>query len=348
MIVRRANKKFLEQFSELSVRFFVKDKKENYLLEGIATSDEGELTRCTYEIGESAVDFLYDSLFDQVVGFLEGSEEIVAKIKQGDDTDKQWEYFTLFAEVIYLGGDMHPYYYPVFAEVVNAYKRNMRDQDGNLIDDDYFARKGIELRQVRQHVTNVLQLLDEVEDVRGITKTYKEGIFTKSIRLKNLQAEMIPMMIDEHEEQNIVLLVQKPQSVLEMWDYLLTAFASSSVRFKRCENCKRFFATTGRGNPKFCERIIEGQGRSCRQVMPRLMFSTKGDRDPAVWLYNKAYKTMYSRIATGALSKEMFHVWAKKSRAKRDECSRGEISLEDYSAWLCDNGLFRDYLKENK
>lgn len=348
MIVRRADRAFLKAFSELSVRFFVKEKKENCTLVGNAEIEPNEIITCTFDIGESVVDFLYDSLFDQVTGFLAVSAEIVRKIKQGNDIEKQWEYFVNFANVIYNDGVMHPFYYLVFAEVVNAYKRNMRDQSGNLLDDDHFAKMGQELHQVRQNVLTVLQLLDGVEDSKEIMKIYRDGIFNEPIRLTNLQAEFVSAVNDAHEEQNVVILVQKPQSVLEMWEYLLTAYASSNVRFKRCENCKRFFATTGRGNPKFCERIIEGQGRSCRQVMPKLIFNSKADKDPAVWLYNKAYKTMYSRITTGMLTKEMFHIWAKKARAKRDECTRGEISPEDYSTWLFYNGLSIDYLKENR
>ena len=334
MIVRKANKVFLKSFSELSVRFFVKDKKEHCTLVGSAETNGLEIAPCVFDIGESAVDFLYDSLFEQVTGFLAVSAEIVRKIKHGNESEKQWEYFVNFANVIYSDGVMHPFYYPVFAEVVNAYRRNMRDQYGNLLEDDHFVKVGQELHQIRQNVLTALQLLDGVEDAKEITKIYRDGIFTEPIRLTNLQAEFVSAVNVSHEEQDVVILVQRPQSVLEMWEYLLTAYASSNVRFKRCENCKRFFTTTGRGNPKFCERIIEGQGRSCRQVMPKLIFNSKADKDPAVWLYNKAYKTMYSRITTGSLSKEMFHIWAKKARAKRDECTRGEISPEDYSTWL--------------
>ena len=90
------------------------------------------------------------------------------------------------------------------------------------------------------------------------------------------------------------------------------------------------------------------KGKSCRQLMPKLNFNSKAEKDPAVWLYNRAYKTMYSRVSTGVMKKDMFQEWAKRARQQRDACSRGDILPETYSAWLCDNGLFIDYLKESK
>ena len=65
MIVRKANKVFLKSFSELSVRFFVKDKKEHCTLVGSAETNGLEIAPCVFDIGESAVDFLYDSLFER-------------------------------------------------------------------------------------------------------------------------------------------------------------------------------------------------------------------------------------------------------------------------------------------
>ena len=347
MIVRKANKEFLESFPELSIRFFVKEKKEKCILIGNVDSKTREILSCTIEIGQFAVDILYDSLFDQVVGFLEVSDEIVSKIQLGEDVDKQWGYFVNFANVLYNDGAMRPYYYPVFAEVVNAYRRNMHDQQGNLLEEDHFVRIGRELQRVRQNASSVLDLLDGIEDSTEMMKAYKEGVFTEPVLLTNIQAEVMQTLNDAQEEQSILIMVQKPKSVQEMWGYLLTAYASTNVKFKRCENCKRFFATTGRGNPIFCDRIIEGKGRTCRQVMPKVKFYSKAETDPGFWLYNKAYKTMYSRVSTGSLSKEMFKIWSKKARAKRDECTIGQISPEDYSAWLCNNGLHIDYLKEN-
>ena len=80
--------------------------------------------------------------------------------------------------------------------------------------------------------------------------------------------------------------------------------------------------------------------------MPKLNFNSKGEKDPAVWLYNRAYKTMYSRVGAGTFPKESFKEWAKRARTQRDACSRGEITPEIYSAWLSDNGLMIDYLKD--
>jgi hypothetical protein len=46
------------------------------------------------------------------------------------------------------------------------------------------------------------------------------------------------------------------------------------------------------------------------------------------------------------MRKEAYKEWSKLAREKRNECSKGMMTPEEYSAWLCDNGLFIDYLKE--
>ena len=108
----------------------------------------------------------------------------------------------------------------------------------------------------------------------------------------------------------------------------------------------RYFVTTSQSNARFCEHRSEETGRTCRQLMPKVHLLEKSKQDPAEWLYNRAYKTMYSRVTSGAISKGMYKEWSKAARAKRNECSKGLLTPEEYSSWLCDNGLFIDYLKE--
>ena len=131
-------------------------------------------------------------------------------------------------------------------------------------------------------------------------------------------------------------------------NYLALLYLHTKTRFKQCDHCKRFFATTGQGNPRFCNRLIEGANKTCRQMMPKVQFEIEVERTPAKWLYNRAYRTMYSRIFSGAITKDMFKNWMERARSKRDACLAGELSAEEYSAWLYNSELGIDYLKEKK
>lgn len=339
MKIRRDDIDYLKSCPAVSVRTFVENRMEHFF---IVSEDDSQkqLFSCILEIGDAAVSFLYDPIFESVIGCLQESNEFVAEIKRGHADNEQWSYFNRLLLNLCYGGVMHPFYYPLYAEIVCAYLRGMRDAEGELLPDDYFQRLGQEMVAVKEKVSNLLCAHDSVVETADVMECYRNKAFHGPLPIHNLQVEM--------KITGELCFTLVPSKLEDMWNYLLVSYTAIGIRFKRCENCKRFFATTGRGNPKYCDRIIEGTEKSCRQVMPKLNFASKAEKDPAVWLYNRAYKTIYSRISGGTWTKEMFKEWAKRARVKRDECSRGEISAEEYSAWLSDNGLFIDYLKESQ
>lgn len=332
---------FLSSIPLLTPKFFVQNKQA---FAALVTSDEKQFASYSSDLGAVAIDFLYDPQFDRITGFLDVSTELVSNINNGIDIQKQWTLFEIFVRELYNDGNMHPFYYPLFVDVANAFRFRIHDAAGIPLREDIFALHGDALLTIKQRISALLDAQDRIEDPCEIIRCYHEAAFHSPLPIPNLQAEIISLPGQSPELAMVIL----PQSPEEIWNYLLPAYTMVGMRFKRCENCKRFFATTGRGNPKFCERIIEGTGKTCRQVMPKLNFYSKGETDPAVWLYNRAYKTMYSRVSVGSMKKDMFQEWAKRARQQRDACSKGEITPESYSAWLRDNGLHIDYLKNSK
>lgn len=330
---------FLETIPLLKTKFYVKDKQ---VYASLVDSEMKEYRSFTSDLGSIAIDFLYCTHFEQIVNFLRVSEEIVRSIKENNDVQHQWSYFERFIVFLFHDGNIHPFYYPLFVNIANAFRFNMHDAAGVPLSDDFFAQQGISLVDLKQRVSALLSAHDAIEEQGDILSCYYQSAFQQPLPITNLQAEFVSTPNQNPE----MVMVISPNTADEIWNYLLTSLVAAGMRFKRCENCKRFFATTGRGNPKFCERIIPGKGKSCRQVMPKLNFNSKADKDPAVWLYNRAYKTMYSRVSTGNTPKEMFHEWAKRARTQRDACTNGEITAEEYSAWLCTNGLMIDYFKD--
>ena len=330
---------FLETIPLLKTKFYVKDKQ---VYASLVDSEMKEYRSFTSDLGSIAIDFLYCTHFEQIVNFLRVSEEIVRSIKENNDVQHQWSYFERFIFFLFHDGNVHPFYYPLFVNIANAFRFNMHDVAGVPLSDDFFAQQGVALVALKQRVSALLSAHDAIEEQGDILSCYYQSAFQQPLPITNLQAEFVSTPNQNPE----MVMVISPNTADEIWNYLLTSLVAAGMRFKRCENCKRFFATTGRGNPKFCERIIPEKGKSCRQVMPKLNFNSKADKDPAVWLYNRAYKTMYSRVSTGNMAKEIFHEWAKRARTQRDACTNGEITAEEYSAWLCTNGLMIDYFKD--
>jgi hypothetical protein len=50
--------------------------------------------------------------------------------------------------------------------------------------------------------------------------------------------------------------------------------------------------------------------------------------------YNKAYKTRFSRIRTGKITRDEFRNWAGQARDRRELVESGEITLDEFELWL--------------
>ena len=48
----------------------------------------------------------------------------------------------------------------------------------------------------------------------------------------------------------------------------------------------------------------------------------------------RSYKAHNARIRYGLMTREEFQAWSKEARQKRDRCVAGELSLEEFVAWL--------------
>lgn len=50
--------------------------------------------------------------------------------------------------------------------------------------------------------------------------------------------------------------------------------------------------------------------------------------------YRKEYKKRFAWIKAGRITAEAFYCWSRQAREKRDECKQGQLSLEEFQAWL--------------
>lgn len=125
-----------------------------------------------------------------------------------------------------------------------------------------------------------------------------------------------------------------PNDMMDIVDYLLREIVRREISFKRCKNCGKYFPLTVHGNTEFCDRSFQDTGKTCREIGSLTKWKEKVAASPAMLLYNKYYKTRFSRIRAGKIHREDFQVWAEKARDLRDLAMRGEMGLDEYEAWL--------------
>lgn len=337
--------------SQLDVKSYIKDKVEIAFLYESQDGEFQPIKSWFQEEGQAAIDFLYDNDFDRITGFLLETSSIIQEIQAHPANIKLWEPFYNLAATLFNNNQLHPFFYPLLAEVVNAFKRNACDEQGIPLDDDHFVLYGQSYLEIKNNISTMIQYcFDRDESLYSAIDCYQMHNLHQARTISSFVVEIVPTRPyhDKNKTAYIPWFVLHPKRPEYLWYFWMKGYLDANVLYKRCENCMRYFIASGRSNVKYCDRIFEDSGKTCRQLMPKIVLQNKTENNVAEKLFSRAYKTMYSRVSFGTMQKEMFKAWSKEARTKRNACVNGEITPEEFSTWLCDSGLFIDYLKENQ
>ena len=105
------------------------------------------------------------------------------------------------------------------------------------------------------------------------------------------------------------------------------------VKLKRCERCGQFFTVKGNYDARYCNRIHPGEVRSCRDLAAEENYKMKMADDKAIPLYRKYYRRYSARVKVNQIKKPEFKKWKYAALSKRDDCSNGKITVEEYIDW---------------
>ncbi len=124
------------------------------------------------------------------------------------------------------------------------------------------------------------------------------------------------------------------ESAQDLAYFLLSRCLQANVRFRKCKYCGRFFPITGRSTAEYCNRLIDGSTKTCKELGYTKIYEKTLFENPANKEYKRAYKTRNARIRRGLMTRDEFNAWAEEARQRRDECLDGKITLEELIAWL--------------
>lgn len=106
---------------------------------------------------------------------------------------------------------------------------------------------------------------------------------------------------------------------------VLSMIRSESV-IKKCENCGKYFVPKTKKN-KYCSE-------TCYKVSKKKKFQQKRENDPALKLYDTAYKTHYARYRNEIISSKKFTTWQYEAKTKLDLVRAGELDISSFQEWL--------------
>ena len=136
------------------------------------------------------------------------------------------------------------------------------------------------------------------------------------------------------------------RSIFDMLNYEFSRMLESDIRIRKCKNCGKYFVLKGNYNTDYCDRLVEGSVRTCQAVGAEKVYKEKIATEEGWKLYKKYYKRYYARIKVGTIKEKDFNRWQYEAVGKRDDCLTGNLSAEEYEAWL--EGSFKNREKKSK
>ncbi len=121
------------------------------------------------------------------------------------------------------------------------------------------------------------------------------------------------------------------QEILELE---FTKMLEMDMRFRKCQRCGRYFIMKGNYDTKFCDRVAEGETRSCQELAAQERYKQKVADNAALPIYSKYYKRYAARVKVRQIKEADFKKWKFQALVKRDECTNGIITVEEFVEWL--------------
>jgi len=106
------------------------------------------------------------------------------------------------------------------------------------------------------------------------------------------------------------------------------------LRIKKCKNCGRYFILKGNYQTEYCDRIPDGETQTCQNIGATTKYAQKVKDNPALALFNRAYKRYYARMKVGSVKPDAFKKWQYEAVVMREKCLNGEITAAEFEAWI--------------
>ena len=107
----------------------------------------------------------------------------------------------------------------------------------------------------------------------------------------------------------------------------------SNKAVKKCRHCGLYFVVNNL-NVEYCNRILEGEEKSCSEIGPKRSYQKKLEEDYPLKIYSRAYKTHYARVKKGKMTQAEFNTWYLEAKDKLELARAGNLDIAEYEKWL--------------
>jgi len=286
--------------------------------------------------GESLIDYIYGD-FNEVYDMMIQTQEILRAIRSGKEVEENIRKLRSYAD---LAEKHHIYFHAIsdyIRETIIAYDRTKKIDNVK-----YLSHISEDIRELQDMCLELLETCFDMDDdsklsapekyINFLDKQKGTTVFEPkiySMTLKAVKAEGKMVFVD----------VVTPHDFFDIIYFFTSYFLKNDVKFRKCKYCGKYFVPeTARMD--YCTRKIEGSTKTCRDLGSVKNYQAQAFNHEAAKVYNRAYKTMFSRMKyqTNPLTEEEFKEWAIEARELRDKCIPGssdyDNNLERLKIWL--------------
>ena len=305
-----------------------------------------------YSIGTALTDFLYADLKAFSV-HLEQIKAHLKEIKAGNDIEQHFSQLFDIA-IFWLRRS------PVFAPLaVSIQRQRLYFDRGKKLSADVIERQMAYYAEVQPKLLYLAENFFEADAAEDMTARY----FNQRTKLAEKQSpewnSYLPLQYGEvtygiatkgangffpyddplNEEQRNdfqdfsaeTLNTEDPRDFVQ---FILAEYIRRNLRFRTCKFCGRYFGIMGNTRSEFCDRLIDGSTKTCKEMGSLRLYEKRKMEDPAIREYKRSYKAHNARIRYGIMTREEFNAWSQEARRRRDDCVAGKLPLEEFVAWL--------------
>ena len=159
----------------------------------------------------------------------------------------------------------------------------------------------------------------------------------KDINKLYLHRSYVTLVLTQEDELKTQYLFRAEDTY---YYFLLQHFIASNPNVARCEFCGRIFIPKTRKKTKYCDRIVRN-GRTCKQVAPRLTYKERASAIRVVSEYNRIKDMLIHRMERTSvdkkpslidLSRAEYYMWLDAATHARDRYLAGNLTEEEAMA----------------
>ncbi len=127
------------------------------------------------------------------------------------------------------------------------------------------------------------------------------------------------------------------RTIEDILELEFTKMLEANVRFRKCKRCGKYFIMKGNYDANYCDRVAEGEKRSCQEIAAAEKYKSKVADNPAVHIYNRYYKRYAARVKVNQIKEADFKKWKYQAITLRNDCTAGKITADEYTRWMEDS-----------